>query len=88
MWELYLLLLMQAALGAGLLILIHRMNKTQKQMDEITKEVKNYISFIIEEEEEKEEEKTPSQVKLMKADFRNEEAQSSLIQSVLGEIFP
>lgn len=79
MWQLNLLLLTQVLLGIVIFILLHKVGKMKAQVDEITKEVKDYISFIIEEEA------------LCEADTPKEQKddiQSSLIQSVLGEFFP
>lgn len=77
---------MQLVLGALMLIFLRKQIEMKKQIDEIIKEVTNYLSYIIEETEEKQEIENPvikaSQIK------EKEEAQSRLIQAVLGEYFP
>ena len=78
MWQLTLLLITQVFLGAAVLILLHKVGQMKAQVDEITKEVTDYISFIIEDEE------MPQKEQIIRA----EGDQSSLIQSVLGEFFP
>lgn len=86
MWELYLLLLIQVVLGAGLIVLLWKISKMKKQVDEITREVKDYISFVIEDENTYDEDLLLP--KNYKKKQKSDEAQSSLIQAVLGEIFP
>ena len=84
MWQLNFLLFIQVFLGMIIVILLHKVCKLKAQVDEITKEVKDYISFIIEDED-------SSGIDSLKnpEDVKSEEAmQSSLIQSVLGEFFP
>lgn len=96
MWQLYLLLFMQTMWGVGLLVLLQKMSGMKKQVDEVTKEVKNYISFVIEDEEGKEldnslvnaYEEDTSSIQSHKMKQKSDEAQSSLIQAVLGEFFP
>ena len=84
MWQLNLLLVIQVFLGMIIVILLHKVGKLKVQVDEITKEVKDYISFIIEDEasSETDTQKNPGDVK------SGDAMQSSLIQSVLGEFFP
>ena len=81
-----LIFFMQLLLGALMLIFLRKQMEMKKQIDEIVKEVTNYLSYITEEtEEELEKEKqmiNTSQIK------EKEEAQSRLIQAVLGEYFP
>lgn len=78
MWQLTFLLITQVLLGAAVLILLHKVGQMKAQVDEITKEVTDYISFIIEDEG------MPQKEQIISA----EGDQSSLIQSVLGEFFP
>ena len=78
MWQLNLLLFIQIFLGMVIIVLLHKVGKLKAQVDEITKEVKGYISFIIEDE-------SPKDTREPKG---GEDIQSSLIQSVLGEFFP
>ena len=84
MWQLYLLLFIQVFLGIIIAILLHKVGKLKAQVDEITREVKDYISFIIEDEASAEADtpKVPNDIK------SGEAMQSSLIQSVLGDFFP
>lgn len=77
---------MQLVLGALMLIFLRKQIEMKKQIDEIVKEVTNYLSYVTEETEEEQEIETSvikaSQIK------EKEEAQSRLIQAVLGEYFP
>ena len=77
---------MQLVLGALMLIFLRKQMEMKKQIDEIIKEVTNYISYVTEETEEEREIENPvirtSQIK------EKEEAHSRLIQAVLGEYFP
>ena len=77
---------MQLVLGALMLIFLRKQIEMKKQIDEIVKEVTNYLSYGTEETEEEQEIETSvikaSQIK------EKEEAQSRLIQAVLGEYFP
>ena len=87
MWQLYLLLFLQIFLGTFIGILLHKVGRLKAQVDEITKEVKDYISFIIEDEA------SPGldlskESKSIKDAKSAGEIQSSLIQSVIGEFFP
>ena len=78
--------LMQVVLGILMLFFLQKLMEIKKQIDKITKEVTNYISYITQEEEETLEEENPvGKVPLAK---EKEEAQNRLIQAVLGEYFP
>lgn len=77
MLRLEFLFLMQIAVGILLLILLHKMSRVKKQLDEITREVENYVAFVTEDPEE---EKQGQAISM--------EDQNSLIQAVLGEYFP
>lgn len=87
MWQLNILLFIQMLLGIIIVILLHRVGKLKAQVDEITKEVKDYISFIIEDESSLEAD-TPTTSKASENIKNGDAIQSSLIQSVLGEFFP
>ena len=77
---------MQLVLGALMLIFLRKQIEMKKQIDEIVKEVTNYLSYVTEEtEEELEKEKQMMNTSQIK---EKEEAQSRLIQAVLGEYFP
>ena len=96
MWQLYLLLFMQIMWGVGLLVLLQRLGGMKTQVDKVTKEVRNYISFVIDDEEGKETEgslvntygEKISSIQSHATKVKSDEVQSSLIQAVLGEIFP
>ena len=94
MWQLNILLLVEVVIGAGILILLYKISRMKKQVDEITREVEHYISFVMEDEgtnmdcDIKVEDKEVSTRKNIKKTLTNDEAKSSLIQAVLGDIFP
>ena len=70
--------LMQLVTLGCILLLLQNQIKMKKQIEEITREVDNYISYITEDvKEEKEDVK-----------HKNEAAHNELIQAVLGEYFP
>ena len=83
------LLLMQLIMGSIMIILLHNQIKMKKQLDEMTREVTNYISYITEDMTE-----DSLEEKMYSASERNnkfkgkEEDQNRLIQTVLGEFFP
>lgn len=77
MLRLEFLFLMQIVVGILLLILLHKMNRMKKQIDDITREVENYVAFVTTEQLEEKQEQAISM-----------EEQNSLIQAVLGEYFP
>ena len=79
MWQWYLLFLTHSIFGVILVIFMQKIRQIKKQMDEITEEVRNYIHFVIEDEKEEKERDDKK---------KNDEEQSSLIQAVLGDIFP
>ena len=81
-----LIFFMQLLLGALMLFFLRKQTEMKKQIDEIVKEVTNYLSYVTEEtEEELEKEKQMMNTSQIK---EKEEAQSRLIQAVLGEYFP
>lgn len=78
--------IMQIALGILMLIFLRKQMEMKKQVDEITKEVSNYISYITEDVDRavtEENQSIKSQQKKGK-----EEVQNRLIQAVLSEYFP
>lgn len=81
------LFLMQVVTTILVIIFLQRLNQMKKQIDKITQEVMQYISYITEDvEAEKEEfEASVTRIQTLK---KREEAQNSLIQAVLGEYFP
>lgn len=79
-----LLFLMQCLLGIFMLLFLHKMNQIKKQIDTITKEVTQYLSFLEEDvETDSFVEKREHIVKKSK-----DEAENQLIQAVLKEYFP
>ena len=78
-----LLFLVQCVLGILMLFFLLRINKVKRQLDNITKEVKEYLAFIEEEAELEDLSQPQKKVKISK-----EEAENHLIQSVLQEYFP
>lgn len=81
------LLFMQGVTTVLMIIFLLKLSQMKKQVDKITQEVMQYISYVTEDlETEKEENKpyvTPKQ-----AQNKKEEVQNHLIQAVLGEYFP
>lgn len=78
------LFFIQLVMGILMLLFLRKLNQMKKQVDMVTKEVMNYISYVTEDiEKEQNEEKLPQ--KLTKKE--DEEAQNRLIQAVLGEYF-
>ena len=84
MFYLELLLIMQGLLIILMLVFLRRMNGVKGQIDQITKEVKEYLNFI-EEDVHQEEEKTIKENIPQKG---REDAQNYIIQAVLKEYFP
>ena len=96
MFRLEWLFLMQIAMGVLMIIFLRKLTQMKKQVDEITKEVMNYISYITEDMEEeniqepisvnKENKKEEKYVRSL-SKKEKDEAQNRLIQAVLGEYF-
>ncbi len=91
------LFLLQIATGILMVVFLQKIGRMQKQIDEITKEVKAYLNFIEEEAEETPQEQIVlnkiQYEKMEKSAFSDrkqsqEEQQTRLIQEVLGEYFP
>lgn len=91
------LFLMQLVMGILMIVFLQKLTQMKKQVDEITKEVMNYISYITEDMEEE----ALQQIRPEKLDNlqgkktgkvvgkkEKEEAQNRLIQAILGEYFP
>lgn len=95
MFRLEWLFFMQLVMGILMILFLQKLTQMKKQVDEITKEVTNYISYITEEMEDTE---TPTSEKKITSQTRNEvknqgkkareESQNRLIQTVLQEYFP
>lgn len=85
--------LMQLVLGTLLLFLLQKTLQMKKQMEKITKEVMNYISYVTDDLAEEVSVNIPqNSIQKQKVEdvWKNEkeEAQNQLIQSVLQEYFP
>lgn len=81
MKELEIILLVAiAAMGILLIILLQRITILKKQTDDIVKEVKSYLDFILEDVQIEETKKVK--------DTGREELSNTIIQSVLKEYFP
>lgn len=87
MFRLEWLFLLQIVMGILMMIILHKTNKTEKQIDEITKEVKCYISFVTEDIADVTKENNNIEEKKLFFEEK-EDIESSLIQAVLGEYFP
>ncbi len=88
--------LLQVAMGIIMIIFLQKINRVQKQIDGIVKEVQAYVDFVTEDDAVSDI-SVEASVKLADAErksIRNvaqkekEEEQNHLIQSVLGEYFP
>ena len=89
------LFLMQLVMGGLMIVFLQKQMQMKRQLDEMTREVENYISYITEDtiEESQERVKEDKQIRenygekdRKKKDI--EDAQNRLIQAVLGEYFP
>lgn len=85
MWQMNLILFTQGLLILAIIVLIYHLERMKAQVDEVTQEVRKYISFILEEEENTKEKVPKNQEKKEKISI--DEANNSLIQSVLGDFF-
>ena len=81
MKELEILLLVAIlAMGVLLIILLQKITILKKQTDDIIKEVKSYLDYVLEE---------PAETIQKSVDRASkEEQQNHIIQAVLGEYFP
>ena len=80
------LIFMQIIMVILMIVFIQKLNQMKKQIDNITKEVSQYISFVTDDIEE--EQKIEMSVSPKLVEKKPEEAQNRLIQAVLGEYFP
>ena len=84
MIRLELLFLMEGFMGILMFILLHKISQMKKQVDDITKEVHAYLSFL-----ENDVEKEIAETKLEAVQkIGKDEAENRLIQAVLQEYFP
>ena len=81
------LLGMQIVMAILMIVFLQKLTQMKKQIDNITKEVTQYISYVTEDLEE-EETKTVPPIGQNQLNKKQEEAQNRLIQAVLGEYFP
>ncbi len=88
MFRLELLFLMQCLLGILMMFFLHKINQIKKQVDEITKEVKDYLSFVEQDVEDEIRQQAPSEKKVKQEVLSKDEAENRLIQAVLKEYFP
>lgn len=79
-----LIVLMQCLLGIFMLIFLRKMNQMKKQIDTITKEVRQYLDFL---EDDMMEDPCPEKDE-NRARISKDEAENRLIQAVLKEYFP
>jgi len=81
-----LLFFTQICVGILMFIFLHKITQMKRQVDNITKEVQNYITFITEDtiEEEVDQKKESAKRENMPLD----ETKSNLIHAVLSEYFP
>lgn len=101
MFRLEILFFLQIVTGAILIVLLYKLSKIRKQVDDIVSEVKGYIAFITEETEEsviespntekrfnKEMNFSQSEQRKSYSKESKDDVQTQLIQAVLGEYFP
>lgn len=81
---LQLLFLAQCLLGILMICFLHRINQIKKQIDKITKEVEEYLTFI---EEDTARDMAAKEEKILEKNAKDE-VENHLIQSVLKEYFP
>lgn len=82
------LLLIQPVMGILMLIILHKVMQLKKQVNHIVKQVEDYVTYITSETEAEEQHQEQKKANiLLKKDEKVDEAQSRLIQAVLGEYF-
>ena len=89
MFRVEVLFFMQIVTGVLMILVLHKMVQMKNKVEKVIQEVENYITFVTQEEEEQ---SMPMQagegVKTAKSKKENlDEAQTKLIQAVLGEYF-
>lgn len=84
MFYLELLFLMQCLLGIFMMCFLRKINQVKKQLDNITKEVKEYLIFIEEDIGQDAQKETEN----LSSKPSKDEVQNRLIQAVLQEYFP
>lgn len=89
------LFLMQLIMGGLMIIFLRKQMQMKRQLDEMTREVTNYISYITEDVVEESHEGTREDMQIIERRSKEhkkekdiDDAQNRLIQAVLGEYFP
>lgn len=82
------LLFMQVVTITLMIVFLRKLSQMKKQVDRITKEVMQYISYVTEDLETENKVESMPNVTKIQAQKKQEEAQNRLIQAVLGEYFP
>ena len=95
MFRLEWLFFMQLCMGILMILFLRKLTQMKRQVEEITREVTNYISYITEDMEEVQMLETANKSLLHQQNISKEtekkemeEAQNRLIQAVLQEYFP
>jgi len=95
MFRLEWLFFMQLCMGILMILFLRKLTQMKRQVEEITREVTNYISYITEDMEEVQTLETANKLLLHQQNISKEtekkemeEAQNRLIQAVLQEYFP
>lgn len=82
---LYLIFILQIVSGISFIILLQKMNKLELQIEETTKKVEDYVSYVMLEEAKEEDFYVNTYDEEQESHAKE---QHRLIQAVLGEIFP
>lgn len=89
------LFLMQLIMGGLMIVFLRKQMQMKRQLDEMTREVTNYISYITEDVVEESHEGAREDMQIIERRSKEhkkekdiDDAQNRLIQAVLGEYFP
>ena len=89
------LFLMQFIMGGLMIVFLRKQMQMKRQLDEMTREVTNYISYITEDVVEESHEGAREDMQIIERRSKEhkkekdiDDAQNRLIQAVLGEYFP
>lgn len=82
------LFFMQMVMTILMIVFLQKLNQMKKQVDTITKEVMQYISFVTEDVEMEKKDESMAHVSPKNAGNKREDEQNRIIQAVLGEYFP
>ena len=80
--------LMQLFMGIVMVIFLQKIVQIKRQIDDISKEVMRYISYVTEEAEQEFHENLQEENEKNRPKRGKDIEQNSLIQAVLGEFFP